>query len=203
MTVMGGYVRHRDRMVQESVYQDLRDTLIACRWMAGATSHEVFDPYDPGSGPANVTTQSADVLPLTQGDEVKLIDFFPKAELESFKTEINTFALDNGTADEMIPMEMGSNAVEQQYTFTMAFWARSDAVALAVMNDLRDRYMGRLVRNETIALWDYNATATDPVVRMDIDSFKYTQNVDAVAPGEVHLFFAELVVTDYVDAANS
>ena len=203
MTELGGYVRHRDRMVQESVYQDLKDTLIACRWMAGTTSQPVLDPYGTPGTFAQVTTNADQVLPLTQGHPINLIDFFPKAELETFRTEINTFALDNGTADDMIPMEMGSNATEQQYTFTMAFWASSDAVALAVMNDLRDRYMGRLVRNETVALWDYNSGAPDPVVRMDIDSFRYNQNVDAVAPGEVHLFFAQLVLTDYVDAANS
>lgn len=202
MTELGGYVRHRDRMVQESVYQDLKDTLIACRWMAGTTAQPVVDPYDPDD-PIVVTTILADVLPLTQGNPVNLIDFFPKAELETFKTEMNTFALDNGTADDMIPMELGSNATEQAYTFTMAFWAKSDAVALAVLNDLRDRYAGRFVRNETISLWDYNTNATDPVVRMDIESFKYSQNVDAIAPGEVHLFFAELVLTDFVDAANS
>lgn len=202
MTELGGYVRHRDRMVQESVYQDLKDTLIACRWMAGTTAQPVSDPYTPDTF-AVVTTGSGAVLPLTQGEPVNLIDFFPKAELETFKTEINTFALDNGTADDLIPMELGSNAVEQQYTFTMAFWAKSDAVALAVLNDLRDRYAGRIVRNETVALWDYNTSNTDPVVRMDIDHFKYSQNVEAVTPGEVHLFFAQLVLTDYVDAANS
>lgn len=201
MTELGGFVRHRDRMVQESVYEDLRDTLIACRWVVGTTSRPVIDPSDPGSGPVSVTTGVNDVLKLA-GEPITLIDYFPQAELDSNKTEPNTLALDNGTADDLIPMELGSNAAEQVYTFTMAFWAKSDAVGLAVMNDLRDRYNGRIIRNETIALYDYNMVSiTDPVCRMDIDRFQYSQNTDAVAPPEVSLFFAQLVITDYVDAA--
>lgn len=202
MTELGGFVRHRDRMVQESVYQDIKDTLIACRWMTGTTSVEVIDPNDPGFGPKIVTTTEDQVMKLAKDAPLILIDYFPQSEQDGTKTEPNTFALDNGTADDMIPMEMGSNACEQVYTFTMAFWANSDAVGLAVMNDLRDRYSGRLVRNETLCLWDYNNVSATPVCYMDVDRFIYNQNTDAVGPGDVHLFFAQLSLTDYVDAAG-
>lgn len=199
MTVTGGYVRHRDRMVQESVYQDLKDTLIACRWMAGTTSRPVYDPNDPMSGPTTLTVATNQVLPLAQSSPIVLIDYFPEAEGESFKTEPNTLALDNGTQGEQRLVELGSMSVEQSYVFTMAFWATSDAVALAVYNDLRDRYSGRIVRNETIQLWDFNSNASDPVAYMEVDQFRYSQNVDAVAPAEVHLYFGELTITDLVD----
>jgi hypothetical protein len=46
---------------------------------------------------------------------------------------------------------------EKPYVFTVAFYAVSDAVALAVMNDLRDRYAGRLVSGDYVNLHDLTA----------------------------------------------
>lgn len=220
MVSTGGYVRHRDRMVRESVYQDLRDTLIACRWMSGTTSRKVIDPSNPGAGWQLVTTAPADVLPLvgkredeTTTAEIVLIDYFPVASKqdeeetgESRKTEKNTFAVDTGVPGEPVPVELGSNMDEQPYVFTMAFYAASDAVALAVCNDLRDRYKGRLVRDDHVDLFNYNDPAYDgdtlPVVRMEVDAFRYSQDAQQVAPYEVHLYFAELQVTDIVDSSS-
>lgn len=199
--MLAGYVRHRDRMVQQSVFEDLRDTLIACRWMAGTTAHAVFDPADPESGPQILTTGPTDVLPLMRGDGITLIDYFPEAEGDSYTTSPNTFALDNGTPGEPTLRELGSTEVEQPYVFNMAFFASSDAVALAVLNDLRDRYNGWLIRNDVIDLWDYNGSMAEPVVRMEIDNFRYSQNSDQIAPAEVHLYFAELTLTDFAEGA--
>lgn len=207
MTVTGGYVRHRDRMIQESVYQDLRDTLIACRWMTGTTSREVWDPYNANAW-GNVTTVTNELLPLLEDDEIVLIDYFPEAEGGSVagepdtgKTEPNTFALDNGTRVASAPVELGNNSAELiTYRFNMAFYATSDGVAQAVLGDLADRYRGRLVRPEVIELWDFNSAATDPVVRMGVEAYSFTQNTDQqIAPHEVHLYFAELEIEDQVD----
>lgn len=205
---IGGYVRHRDRMVQQSVFEDLRDTLIACRWLAGTTTHEVMDPDTNVWG--TVTTAPDDVLPLLEGNPIELIDYFPDSEdddsnrigePEANKTALNTFALDNGTQGETAPRELGSNAQLVPYTFAMAFWASSDAVAQAVMNDLRDRYSGRLVRNDAISLWNFNSTSTSPVVRMDVEKFSYRLNTELNTPAEVHLYFGELLLLDEVDGA--
>ena len=211
----GGYVRHRDRMVQESVFQDLQNTLIACRWMSGTTTRKVVSPYEPGAGWQIVTTAIEDVLPLVghRDDgtraEVVLIDYFPEAggtddlNGESRKTELNTLAIDTGQPQEAQLMELGSNMMEQPYVFTLAFYASSDAVALALMNDLRDRYNGRIVSDDHLDLYNFNAPGftetTPPVVRMEIDYFRYQQNAETVAPFEVHLYFGELTITDYVD----
>lgn len=204
--VIGGYVRHRDRMIQESVFQDLRDTLIACRWLAGTTSQPVSDPYDPGTV-GLVTTSGTQVLKLLENNPVVLIDYFPEAEDEknrvadpaSSKTALNTFALDNGRRGEATPRELGSSAQIVPYLFNMAFYATSDAVAAAVLNDLVDRYAGRLVRDDAIELWDYNTAATAPVVRMDIEGFRYTRNTELATPANVHLYFGELQIVDDVD----
>lgn len=221
----GGYVRHRNRMIQESVFQDLRDTLIACRWMSGTTSHEVVDPEDPAAGWQIITTAQNEVLKIvgTRDDgttpaEVVLIDYFPEAgrtddgenadgSTESRKTELNTLAIDAGEAQEPQFTELGSNMQEQQYVFTMAFYASSDAVALAVMSDLKDRYAGRIVSDDNLNLYNYNdptfGPSTPPVVRMEIDAFRFRMNTDTqVSPWEVHLYFAELVLTDVVDAQS-
>lgn len=212
----GGYVRHRDRMVQESIQEDLLNTLIACRWMSGTTTRPVVNPSNPGAGFQTITTAPADVLKLVgkrdDGNraEIIVIDYFPEyggnkdSKGESRKTEVNTLAVDQGVAQDPIFVEMGSNMMEQQYIFTMAFYAQSDAVALALMNDLRDRYQGRIVSDDNLNLYDYNATGFDqttpPVVRMEIDHFTYQQDADQVSPWEVHLYFAELGVTDTIDA---
>ena len=205
----GGYVRHRDRMVQESVYEDLRDTLIACRWMTGTTTREVVDPSDPGAGYQILTTAEPDLLKLADGAEVKIIDYFPEAggnndaNGESRKTEPNTLAMDTGVAGDPEYIELGSNMQEQPYTFTFAFYATSDGAALALMNDLRDRYLGRIVTDDHLNLFNFNDPAYDvntlPVYRMEIDSFRYSQNAEQVTPWEVHLYFGELILTDVVD----
>lgn len=212
----GGYVRHRDRMVQESVFEDLKDTLIACRWMSGTTARKVIDPYNPGAGWAVVTTSEAEVLKLVgkredgETAEVVLIDYFPEAggnddeAGESRKTELNTLAIDDGVPQEAQFVEMGSNMQEQPYVFTMAFYASSDAVAKALLNDLRDRYNGRLVSDDHLNIYNYNAPGFDentlPVVRAEIDFFRFEKNSnDQVTPWEVHLYFAELTLTDVVD----
>lgn len=218
----GGYVRHRDRMVQQSVRSDLRDTLIACRWMSGVTARPVVDPDNISGGYVTVTTLPDEVMKLLGGYEVALIDYFPEAggnldpasegtpggASDSRKTDPNTLALDQGIAGDPTPVELGSNMEERPYTFTMAFYGLSDGVALALLNDLRDRYMGRLVRDDHIDLFNYNDSTYDddttaPVYRMDVDSFTYALSEDAaVAPNEVHLYFAELQLTDVVDAAG-
>jgi len=207
VTVTGGYVRHRDRMVQESVYQDLRDTLIACRWLEGTTSKPVADPYNAGVWGV-VTTAAIELLPLLENDPVVLIDYFPEAEGGSVagepstgKTEINTLALDNGTRVGTAPVELGNQSAELiTYRFNLAFYAASDGLAQAVLGDLADRYRGRLVRPEVIELWNFNSAAVDPVVRMEVESYSFTQNTDQqIAPHEVNLYFAELEVEDQVD----
>lgn len=216
---IGGYVRHRDRMVQESMFQDLQDTLIACRWMSGTTARHVVDPYNPSAGWGPVTTLPDQVLPLAgkrpdgSRAEVVLIDYFPEAgrnddgenpegELESRKTELNTLAMDTGQPQEAELLELGSSMMEQPYLFTLAFYASSDAVALALMNDLRDRYQGRLVTDDHVNLYNFNHDSIPLICRMECDYFRYQQNAETTSPYEVHLYFAEIQVTDIVDGRD-
>jgi len=205
--VTGGYVRHRDRMVQESVFDDLRDTLIACRWLAGTTAHPVRDLYNNDAWGV-ITTAPDQTLPLLEGNPMVLIDYFPEAEGESVtgeaetgQTALNTLALDNGSRIASGPRELGNPTAEYvTYRFNMAFFAASDAVAQAVFGDLADRYRGRLVRPDAIELWNYNSPAEEPVVRMSVERFEFTSNTDqSIAAHEVHLYFAELEVDDEVD----
>lgn len=210
----GGYVRHRDRMVQESVFEDLQNTLIACRWMAGTTTRPVVDPANPQNGWDIVTTAAPMNLVGKREDgttpaEVVLIDYFPEASGtdddtgKSRKTEWNTLAIDAGVPQNPQTVELGSNMVEQDYLFTFAFYASSDAVAIALGNDLRDRYMGRIVGDDHINLYDYNdptfSPSTPPITRMECNYFRWAQNLEQVSPWEVHLYFGELSLTDFVD----
>lgn len=189
-------------MVQESVFEDLANTLIACRWMVGTTSRLVCPAEVPyGGAPlTQITTGTSDVYPLAQDHPVQLLDYFPEAQGElQGATPLNTLAMDNGRPAEAVPLELGSNSREQPYVFNLALYAVSDAVADAVMSDLKDRYEGRLVSPEAIALYDYNTDPDDEVLWMDIDGFRFSRDTDNVAPAEVHLFFGELQITDIIE----
>lgn len=192
------YIRHRARMVQESVFEDLSNTLIACRWKVGTTSRLVYPSEgDLTQTPGYVTTTPEDVFALAEGYPVNLIDYFPQAEGEmAGATPPNTFAMDNGRPGEAALLELGSNSMEQPYRFNFAFYAVSDAVADAVMSDLKDRYEGRLVNHDFIALYDYNSAPADIAVQMEIDSFRFSRDVETATPADVHLFFGELALTD-------
>jgi hypothetical protein len=191
-------------MIRESVYEDLRNTLIACRWMEGDTSVPVLAV--DGGAPAIVTTTAGEVLELLEGQPINLIDAFPEADpaadspTPDGKTPPNTFAMDTGRPGDPIPLELGNAlAYEKPYTFNFAFYAVSDAVALAVLNDLADRYRGHIVEGDSIDLYNYLATPPTPVVRMDVESFRYTRDAERVTPSNVHLYFAELLVVDLVE----
>lgn len=93
-------------------------------------------------------------------------------------------------------MELGSTATEVPYRFTLAISAESVGVAQALLNDLRDRYLGRIVNGEVIDLYDYNTDPTTPVARLDVDDFQYLRD-DEVK--EVIVFYGQLLITDYVD----
>lgn len=192
------YIRHRSRMVQESVFEDLSNTLIACRWMEGTTNRPVLSPADGTS--KVITTTADDIFKLAEGYPVNLLDYFPTAQGEQQgPTPLNTFAMDNGRPGNAVPLELGTNILEQPYMFNFAFFAVSDAVADAVFSDLKDRYEGRIVANEAIALYDFNTAPDDVAQWMEIDSFQYARDLENVAPSEVHLFFAELAITDIVE----
>jgi hypothetical protein len=68
------------------------------------------------------------------------------------------------------------------------------------MNDLADRYRGHIVDGDAIDLYNYLAdNPTTPVVRMDVESFRYARDANQVTSADVHLYFAELVVVDLVE----
>lgn len=203
------YIRHRDRMVQESVYEDLVNTLIALRWIPGTTTRDVFDPYNPGNPRGPVTTTPTQVLKIVGEHPIQLIDYFPEAtsddaavvgDPESGQTALNTLAIDDGMAAEPVPIELGSRLVEMPYRFTFAFWAATVGVAQALLNDLRDRYRGLVVFPEVVPLYDYITDSTTAVLNMAVESFVYTRSAeDEAAPHEALMFYAQLVVTDIVD----
>jgi hypothetical protein len=198
------YVRHRDRMIRESVFDDLQNTLIGCHWLAGTTSRPLI-PIE-GGAPAVITTTASDVLELLEGNRIILIDAFPESDpapdaSTPGSTELNTLAMDTGLPGEEQPVELGNPTLyEKPYTFNLAFWAVSDGAATAVFNDLFDRYKGNILDGDSIPLYNYLADdPTTPVVRMDVESFRYTRDAQTVTPSDVHLYFAELVIVDWIE----
>jgi hypothetical protein len=189
------YIRHRQRMIQESIFEDLNNTLIACRWKDGTTTRSVVNPLNGNL--EVVTTAPDDVFPMMRKGAVKIMDAFPD---EAAATDPNTLAMDYGLAGESDYREMGnSGAREQPYTFSMGLLVESDSVASAILSDLRDRYEGRIVAPDAIAIYDY---LTDPNViaaYLDVEYFRWTPMI-AESTKDTRLFSAELVVTDYIDA---
>lgn len=195
-------------MVQESVFEDLVNTLIACRWVPGTTTRPILDPYEPAAGKQIVTTTKAEVLKIVGDYPLTLIDYFPEStgeaavagDPESGHTALNTLAIDDGQPGEPILVELGSSMAEVPYRFNFAFWAASTGVAQALMNDLRDRYRGFLVASDSIALYDYNTDPEIPVCPMGVDGFSYVRSAeDETAAHEATMFYAQLTLTDQVD----
>jgi hypothetical protein len=193
------YVRQRKRLIAMSVFRDLQDTLIACRWLAGTTAHSVRHP-DTAVWAA-ITTGPTQTYAALKNSPIKLIDFFPEAEGSSQTPNVamNTLAMDQGRSGDAVEAEMGSRLMEQPWVFNFAFYAVSDAAAIAVFNDLEDRYYGRIVDGDGVNIYNYLSGATTPIGRLEVDSFRWSQNAEVVAPAEVHLYFAELNLTDTLD----
>lgn len=201
------YIRHRDRMVQESVQQDVADTLIACRWMTGTTSRPMLAPGAPFEWPPALPVTTSQVLGMV-GTPVTMIDYFEDlvsddenvvGDPDSGHTDPNTLAVDDGQAGEPVEVEMGSTMLEVPYRFTMAFYAESVGVAQALLNDLRDRYKGKIVAPEYIPLYDFNTDPNLEVSRMEVEDFTYLRDVETATAADVTLFYAQLTLTDYVD----
>lgn len=167
----GGYIRWRPRMVRLSVFNDLRATLTTLGWMSA---------------------------PLQYAFEVK--EFFPEfAEYAQDVIHVNTLVMDNGDPGVMEEYELGGQ-FSRLYRINFAFYAQDEETGIAVFSDLNDRYVG-LTDSPYISLLNYNAAGTPPLIaRMEVESFQYVKASLDVAPYEHHLWFAELVVRDFIDS---
>lgn len=214
------YVRHRARMVRQSIYEDARHLLEVPRDYMGRLADDPDVALDGGQ-PDVYSWLNADpalVLPLLGEYPLTFIEYFPEEGLQAYeKIALNTLALDNGAADPESEFELGG-LMAQQWTFTFAINSSTDAVAQALFQDLNDRYVGRLsippqqelldnleigdsapdpYRSRYITLYNYVETPPIPVTRMEVETFQFVKSTEEVAPG-VQLFFAELVVTDFL-----
>lgn len=186
------YIRHRPRMVRESVLEDLRNTLVALDWVPDDPSWKPGDPYDPSEFMGMLSTP------------VIIEDYFPvEAVYQGEKVELNTLAVDQGTPQEPQPIEMGSNVYEQAYYFNFAFFAENDALALALFGDMNDYYLAvqgnPLGGRGVITLFNYLDATPTSVLEMEVRSFEVAKSPQQPAPGRL-LWFAQLVVADLLEA---
>lgn len=174
------YIRHRPRMVRESIFEDLGNVLGELGWLADK--------------PTPVMAMLSEPLKLT--------DYFPvEAIYQGEEVELNTLAIDQGTPNEPQYTELGSLARDQLYIFNLAFFAENDGIALSLFSDLSDRYKGASPNSfsrEAVTLWNYNAATPTPVVEMEVLSFEVAKSPEQPAPGRL-LWFAQLVVSDYLE----
>jgi hypothetical protein len=186
------YIRHRPRMVRQSVYEDIRELLAVLEW----------------------TGESEDDVLGMLSSPILLKDYFPvNAVYQGEEVDINTLAIDQGTPSEPVYAELGSEAREQEYVFNIAFFAENDAVALSLFSDLSDRYKGNFraanmpagfpphFTHESVALYNYLDEPPTPVVDMDVLSFEVAKSPEQPAPGRL-LWFAELTVVDFMETGN-
>lgn len=165
------YVRWRTRMVRASVINDLKLTLTDTDWL--------------GATPLGLRTIPIKVVDGPASDPNKPLDK-------------NTLALDNGMAGELELAQLGGGLFEQPYQFNFMFFAESDAVGHALMQDLADRYTGR-TGVPSLALYDFGQATPVFVCNMEVESFDYARAPGEVAAYDQHLFFAELIITDFVE----
>jgi len=216
------YVRHRSRQVRQSVYRDAKHTLSTRRDYAGRLSDDPdVDTHLDGSPKVYAWLDSSEdhIMPLLGENPLTFIDYFPEGGFAAYeKIALNTLALDNGRSEEEYQFEMGG-MMAQEWTFNFAINASTDAVAQALFQDLNDRYVGRITMppqqelidnlesgddepkpfsSDRVGLYNYAASTPIPITRMEVESFRFAKLPDEeVAPG-VQLFFAELVITDYL-----
>lgn len=181
------YIRHRPRMVRQSIYEDLRAHLLELDWIPTET-------WKPGE-----SYNQADVLGMLS-TPIVLTDYFPvNAIYQGEEVEVNTLAIDQGTPGEPRYVEMGGEDREQEYVFNIAFFAENDAVALSLFGDLSDRYKGtRPGEVQAVSLFNYLDATPTSVVEMDVVSFEVAKSPEQPAPGRL-LWFAQLVVRDYLE----
>lgn len=169
----GGYVRWRPRMVRQSIFYDLETTLSNSGWTGATPTMAVKYP-------------------------VNVVEFYPEfAIYEQDKVRYNTLALDQGDPGELAEFELGGK-FSRDYRFNMALYAESDGIGASLFSDLADRYTG-MTDSPFIGLYNFNAATPTLIVRLEVMGFQYLRAPADVAPYEHHLFFAELIVRDYVD----
>lgn len=174
----GGFVRWRARHVRQSVLQDLKATLDFAGWLG----------QNPTVGLISTAILFTDAYPeeaLSKGEQVKK----------------NTFVLDNGRPGALEEYELGG-LYSREYTYNMAFFGESDAVALSLMADLEDRYSGLSVE-PWISLFNFGQSTPTLITRMEVENFEYGRASREVAANERFLFFAELRVLDFIEQVET
>lgn len=176
------YIRHRPRIIRESVYEDLKKVLIDLDWI------------DPTGG--------EDYMGMLGDDPIILTDYFPvEAVYQGEEVEINTLAIDQGTQSEPERTELGGDNREQMHLFNLAFFAKNDGIALSLFSDLTDRYKGvNPAYGEYVNLYDYinEADPDEPFHDVSVLTFEVAKSPEQPAPGRL-LWFAQLIVLDYLD----
>lgn len=186
------YVRWRPRMVRQSVYQDMVNTvLVLAGWPVVINGVR----QDGGANPTPLSD-----LKVTP---INIIEYFPEEGFSQSNPVLpNTLALDNGLPGPLDMSSMGG-LFERPYRFQFAFYGENDAVAQSLFSDLADRYLG-LAESPYITLYNYRTTPDPtPIVRMEVRDFQYTRAPGELAPWEKHLFLAALELTDYVNVSDT
>lgn len=182
------YIRHRPRMVRESVLEDLRATLVSLDWVPDDPNWRHGDPYDEGEFLGMLSTP------------VVIEDYYPvEAAYQGENIAPNTLAIDQGTPQEPEYVELGGDDREQAYLFNLAFFAENDAVAVALFSDLSDRYNGiSPLTFQSVPLFNYLAATPTFIVNMEVTSFEVAKSPQQPAPGRL-LWFAQLTISDYLE----
>lgn len=167
-------VRHRARMVRQSLVDDVTRVLEDTQWIGSPTLALLTEP---------VVFQQA----------------FPEQSAEQGQNiSPNTLVLDVGSADAPYDWELGGSRQAQEYTFTFFLYAESDAVGMALFQDLADRYLGR-TEADSVILYDYATPTPIAITNMEVDSFRFNRSVDQEVGYGYELYLAQLIMTDYID----
>lgn len=123
-------------------------------------------------------------------------DITPQDEEIAF----NSLALSDESLDET-DLEMGSTAVETEWTFYLDFFAEDDSIGKDVIGDIRDILGGRMSSvgrsDASVEVMDYRMATPTPLFRVYVENIIQDRAHDFPKPWQKHWYLVRFTVLDY------
>lgn len=134
------------------------------------------------------------------GRKHKPITFPGITETNDNEIPINRLALSDEDQYER-PLEMGSNATENQWTYWVDFYAQNDSLGKHVIYDVKDILAGRMSSigraHPRIQVYDYQMATPEPIFTVEIEDIVTDRGARLIAkPYQKHWYACRFTVVD-------
>lgn len=178
MTIYGGL---RQRLIRDSLYNMLHDSLDALGWFDAGRAHK----------PINMIAKPIDDdgKPIGEGTPIPL-------------NTLSVVPADLGDQD----WELGSMLAEHTWMFYVDFYAENDAWGLQMIGDVRDILKGRHPDANRLRphlpVYDYREATPTVQFYCEIDEVVLDRAQDFPKPWQKHWYACRFVVVDYYGDGN-